>query len=85
MGFGVEAAAEVAQAVADDEVAGAENHVVAGNLVKDGGGDFNGRCLIFNDYERGGIRAVPDNGVAAAAQAVEVHPHFICHQRGGIA
>lgn len=80
----IKAAAEVAETVGDDEIWGAENHVVAGYLVKNGSRDFYRRGFVFNDNEGGSIRAIPDHRVASATKSIEVYADFICHQRGGI-
>lgn len=77
--------AEMAQAVADNQVWRAKRHIITGYLIKNLCRNLYLRSLIFNYYEGSGVRTVPDDSVASPLQSVKVDSFFVCHQRGRIA
>lgn len=65
------------KAVADDEVVGAKNAVVAGNLAEDFLGNRDVRGLVLNDNARRSAFATVENAVATSPVAAGVQSNFV--------
>lgn len=76
--------AEMAQAVGNYEVWGAEHHIVARDLVENLLRDLDMRSLVLYDHARGESFAVEKHRVAAACRAVERQRHLVGHERGRV-
>ena len=75
-GRGVDFAAIVGHAVADNQEAGVEHKVVTHNLVENVLRDIHSRRFILHNHRRTAV-AVEDDGVAAAGSAVQFDAAFV--------
>jgi len=79
----VQAADDVAEAVADDKPLHAQYHIITPHLVEDLLGQRHRRSLVLDDHARLAVHAI-ENRVAAPRHAVQRQRHLVAQQAGRV-